>query len=194
MLVTLFGSKARVKVLALFMLNPASEFYLREIARRTDLPVRAAERTVQALTKIGLLRRQKRGNSVYYSVEPSFPVIQELKSIFLKTVGLGYRLRRAIAEKGGADIAFVFGSYAKNQENLASDVDVFIVGDVSSRELAPVLNELEEELGREINATVFTAGELRTRIDNQDHFVRSVLRGPKLFLIGDEDALERLAS
>lgn len=194
MLAKLFGSKARVKVLALFMLNPASEFYLREVARRTGLQVRAAERTVQALTEIGLLRRQRRGNSVYYSVEPDFPFTQELKSIFLKTVGLGDRLRQAIAEKGGADIAFVFGSYAKNQENLASDVDVFIIGGISSRELAPVLNELEEELGREINATVFSPDELRTRIDNQDHFVRSVLRGPKLFLIGDEDVLERLAS
>jgi len=37
MLKQLFGSEARVRILSLFMLNPASEFYLREIARQLDL-------------------------------------------------------------------------------------------------------------------------------------------------------------
>jgi len=191
MLKSLFGSEARVRVLALFMLHPASEFYLREIAQRTGLPVRAVERTVKTLTEIGLLKREKRGNSVYFSVNRNFPIFPELKAIFLKTVGLGDRLREALAEEGGIEVAFIYGSYAKNQETLSSDVDLFLVGSISPRVLTPILSRLEEELGREINATVFTPEELRQRLREKDHFVRAVLSDPKIFLIGDEDALRR---
>jgi len=191
MLKSLFGSEARVRVLALFMLHPASEFYLREIAQRTGLPVRAVERTVKTLTEIGLLKREKRGNSVYFSVNRDFPIFPELKAIFLKTVGLGDRLREALAEEGGIEVAFIYGSYAKNQETLSSDVDLFLVSSISPRVLTPILSRLEEELGREINATVFTPEELHQRLREKDHFVRAVLSGPKIFLIGDEDALRR---
>lgn len=192
MLSTLFGSEARVRVLALFMMHPASEFYLREIAQRTSLAVRAVERAVNSLTAIGLLQRQRRGNSVYFSVNRDYPILPELKALFLKTVGLGDRLREAVALADEVDIAFIFGSYAKNQEEIASDVDLFVVGQVSPRRLSATLAELERETGREINATVFTADELRARVRDGDHFTRAVLSGPKVFLIGDEDALERI--
>lgn len=147
MIATLFGSEARVKVLGLFMLHPASEFYLREIAHRTGLPVRAVERTVKALTEIGLLRREKRGNSVYFHVNRDAPILPELKAMFLKTVGLGDRLREALAGTREVEVAFVFGSYAKNQEDMTSDVDMFLVGTISPGELTPILSALEEELG-----------------------------------------------
>ncbi len=192
MLSTLFGSEARVRVLALFMMHSASEFYLREIAQRTGLPVRAVERTVNSLTGIGLLQRQRRGNSVYFSVNRDYPILPELKALFLKTVGLGDRLREALALADKVDIAFIFGSYAKNQEEIASDVDLFVVGQVSSRRLSATLADLEREIGREFNATAFTADELRARVRDGDHFTRAVLAGPKIFLIGDEDELERI--
>jgi len=139
MLKVLFGSEARVKILALFMVNPAVDFYLREIAKRTGLPVRAVERTVKGLVDIGLLQREHRGNSVYFSVNREFPILPELKAIILKTVGLGGRLREVLSEEEGVKAAFIYGSYAKNQEDLESDVDLFVVGSISPRALTPSL-------------------------------------------------------
>lgn len=102
----LFGSEARVKVLSLLMLHPASELYLREIAQRTGLPVRAVKRVVRSLTEIGPLHREQRGNSVYFSVNRGFPIFLELKALFLKTVGLGDRLREFFAHAGSVNAAF----------------------------------------------------------------------------------------
>lgn len=192
MLKVLFGSEARVKILALFMLNSASDFYLREISQRTGLPVRAVERTVKSLVYIGLLRREHRGNSVYFSVNREFPILPELKAIILKTVGLGDRLREAFSEMGQVETAFVYGSYASNEQNLESDVDIFVIGSVLSRKLTPILSQLEKELGREINTVVFTSKELRQRLSDNDHFVHSVLSSPKVFLVGNEEALRSL--
>jgi predicted nucleotidyltransferase len=189
MLKVLFGSEARVKILALFMLNPSVDFYLREIAKRTGLPVRAVERTVKGLVDIGLLQREHRGNSVYFSVNREFPILAELKAIILKTIGLGDRLREVLSEEEGVKAAFIYGSYANNQEDLESDIDLFVVGSVSPRALTPNLAPLEGELGRPLNATVFTQGELRERIKNKDPFIASVFAGPKVFLVGSEGVL-----
>ena len=189
MLKVLFGSEARVKILALFMLNPSVDFYLREIAKRTGLPVRAVERTVKGLVDIGLLRREHRGNSVYFSVNREFPILSELKAIILKTIGLGDRLREVFSEEEEIKASFIYGSYAKNQEDLESDIDLFVAGSISPRVLTPNLSLLEGELGRPVNATVFTQEELRERIKNKDPFIASVFAGPKVFLVGNEEVL-----
>ena len=193
MLKRLFGSEARVRMLSLFMLNPASEFYLREIARRLDLPPHAVTQETKRLTEIGLLIRERRGNNVYFRVNRDFPIFPELKAIILRTVGIGNRLREALAQEGDIDAAFIYGSYAKGGESLESDVDIFIVGDVSSRRLTPILSQLEEEIGRELNATVFTREEMSRRMNSGDHFVSSVMADRKIFLIGNEGVLESIA-
>ena len=192
MLKVLFGSEARVKILALFMVNPAVDFYLREIAKKTGLPVRAVERTVKKLVDIGLLRRDHRGNSVYFSVNREFPILPELKAIILKTVGLGDRLREALSEEQGVEAVFIYGSYAKDQEDLESDVDLFVVGSVSPRALTPSLSRLEANLARPLNATVFTHQEIRRRLKGKDPFIASVFAGPKVFLVGCEEVLRSL--
>ena len=193
MLKQLFGSEARVRILSLFMLNPASEFYLREIARRLDLPPHAVTQETKRLTEIGLLKRERRGNNVYFYVNRDFPIFHELKAIILRTVGIGDRLREALAKQGNIDVAFIYGSYAKNTESLESDVDVFIIGDVPPRGLTSILAQIEEEIGRELNATVFTREEINRRMNNGDHFVSSVMSDRKIFLIGNEEVLRSIA-
>lgn len=193
MLKQLFGSEARVRILSLFMLNPASEFYLREIARRLELPPHAVTQETKRLTEIGLLKRERRGNNVYFRVNRDFPIFPELKAIILRTVGVGDQLRKALTKQGNIDVAFIYGSYAKGTENLESDVDVFIIGDVSPRDLTSVLAQLEEELGRELNATVFTREEMNRRMNNGDHFITSVMVARKIFLIGNEEVLRSIA-
>lgn len=193
MLAKLFGSDARVKVLSLFMLNAGNEYYLREIAQETSLAIRSVQRTVKDLTEIGILQREKRGNSVYFRLRDDVPILSELKTIFLKTVGLGALLRQMLAEQKGIQIAFIYGSVAKGEEEASSDIDVAIIGDLSSRQLTSELVKLERELGREINATVFTPTEWFSRGKKRDHFVRTLIQEPKIFLIGDNGDLEALS-
>jgi len=193
MLAKLFGSDARVKVLSLFMLNAGNEYYLREIAQKTGLAIRSVQRTVEDLTEIGILQREKRGNSVYFRLRDDVPILSELKAIFLKTVGLGALLRQMLAEQKGIEIAFIYGSVAKGEEEASSDIDVAIIGDLSSRQLTSELVKLERELGREINATVFTPIDWRSRGEKRDHFVRTLIQEPKIFLIGDNGDLEALS-
>jgi len=192
MLSKLFGSEARVKVLSLFMLNAGSEYYLREIAKTTGLAVRSVQRAVEDLSEIGILEREKRGNSVYFRLNGQNPIVPELKAIFLKTVGLGDSLRDALSDEGHVEAAFIYGSVAKGDENATSDIDLALIGTVGPRGLTAKLSHLECEVRREINASLFTAKEWRERVETGDHFVTTLLREPKILLIGTEASLREI--
>jgi len=192
MLIKLFGSEARVKVLSLFMLNASSEYYLREIAQKTGLAVRSVQRAVENLVEIRILRREPRGNAVYFSLNDENPILGDLKAIFLKTEGLGDLLRNALSQQQNIQVAFIYGSVAKGEESAGSDIDLALIGSISPTDLSAVLRELEDNVGREINATVFTAKEWGERATSGDHFVTTLLREPKVMLIGHNVELKQL--
>ncbi len=194
MLELLFSSRARVKLLALFLLNPETSFYQRQISSLTGLPIYAVQREVQRLCTLGLLTSAARGNQVHYQVKRDFFLFPELKGIFLKTTGLAALVGAALQKAEAITLAFVYGSYAADRETSASDIDLLVVGSLSSRALHATLQEAESLAHREINYVLFSPEEFRTKIQAQDGFLQNVLASPRLFLIGDEDALRTLVA
>lgn len=55
MLGKLFGSKARVKILKLFLLNPGEKYYIRQITRDLKLQINSVRRELENLEKFGIL-------------------------------------------------------------------------------------------------------------------------------------------
>jgi len=68
-----------------------------------------------------------------------------------------------------------------------------VIGTVGLRELGPALQQAQKRLGREINPVTISGEELADRVAHADRFVQTVLGGPKIFLIGEEDDLGRVA-
>jgi predicted nucleotidyltransferase len=89
--------------------------------------------------------------------------------------------------------AFLFGSLAGGQEHASSDVDLMIVGDVSFAAVVRALADSQRRLGRDVNPTVYRSAEFAAKLRSRHHFLTTVTNGPKLFLVGDEDELARLA-
>jgi predicted nucleotidyltransferase len=193
MLIELFTSLARIEVLKLFLLNPVNRYYLREIQDLTGQPLQAVQRETRKLARIGLLIPEPDGNRLYYSINRSFPIFPELKAIFYKTVGLGAALAQATEEHGDIELAFVFGSSAAHQEDAQSDIDLCVIGAISSRKLHESLAATKKDLRRELNIVLFSLAEFRRRIDDNNHFVNALLTGPKIFVKGSEDEFRRLA-
>lgn len=192
MLENLFSSKARIEILKLFLFNPEKRYYQRQIATLTNQSIRGVQREVEKLKKIGLIEESLEGNRKYYKTNKSCPVFEDLKKIFFKTVGLGEVLKNDLKKCNAIKIAFIYGSYARGEENLLSDIDLLVIGNIKSRELSNILAKPKRELGREINYTVYSAPEYRKRIMKRDHFVNAVLKKEKIFIIGDEDELEKI--
>jgi predicted nucleotidyltransferase len=194
MLDRLIASSSRVKVLRLLLLNEGRRYYQREIAELAGLPVRAVQRESARLTEIGLLHRIKDGNRVYFQANPACPIFPELKRILLKTLALESLLSEALARDGQIEVAFIYGSYAANRETATSDVDLFVIGSISGRQLSTTLRPLQSEIQREINYHLVTPEEFRERLERGDGFLRNVIEGPKVFVVGNEETLRTLRS
>ena len=190
MLEELFGSKSRIEILKTFLLNLGRDFYQREISTITNLPIRAVQREVEKLVKIGFIEKQIRGNRIYYRCRKDFPIFEELKSIILKTVALGNVLKDYLQKKGEKiELAFIYGSFAKGDENISSDIDLLIVGNSTSKEVSMLLSPAKDSLRREINFVVYNKNEFLKK--KESHFLKRVLKEPKIFLVGGEGDLKR---
>jgi len=193
--VALFGQTRR-RVLALLFGSAGEAFYLRQIARETDSGTGALQRELSRLTAAGVIRRSRRGNQVHFEANPTSPVFEDLRGLMAKTAGIADVLRAGLAELWRSEklrAAFVYGSIALGKQQSSSDIDLFVIGPVKLRELAPLLRPLEERLGREINPSVYTANEVTRKVAGQSGFVERVMSGPKILLYGSQNELDDLA-
>ncbi len=192
MLDELFSSKARVEILKLFIFNPQDRFYQRQISLQSKQPIRAVQREVEKLEKIGLIKKSATGNRIYYGVNRSCPIYGELKGIIFKTSGIAIVLKTELARSKNIVSAFIYGSYAEDKEGPSSDIDLMIIGNISSREISKILSGSKIELSREINYATFNPEEFIAKVRGRDHFLNTVLKRKKIFIIGSESELKRL--
>jgi DNA-binding transcriptional ArsR family regulator len=95
----LFG-KTRRRLLAWLLTHPDESFYVRELVRFTGVAQGAVSGDLEKLAAAGILRRDTRGNQVFYQADAKSPISEELQSIFLKAAGLADETRRALKPVG----------------------------------------------------------------------------------------------
>ena len=186
MLEALISSKTRVKLLTLFLLNPGSEFYIREIVRTTQENINSVRRELANLESFGLITGQKKGNQQYYSVNTGHFLYADLQKIVLKTQGVAGIIREAL-DREEISCMFIYGSFARGTAGEKSDIDLFIVGTVDEDRLIPLIHSCEKATGREINYTLMTLRELEKRKKSKDPFVKNVMQEEKILLSGTCD-------
>lgn len=193
-LATLLFGDYRQKVLALLLLHPEQSYHVREIARLTDTSAGTLHRELARLASAGVLTRSASGNQVRYAANRQCPIYPELAGILRKTAGVVDVLRQALAVLSPRiQVALVFGSLARATEGPRSDVDLLLIGDLGFAEVVQAVHGAQARLGREINPIVVSAGELRQRTGAADPFLARVLEGDKLYVMGNDDDLGKLA-
>jgi len=189
----LFG-KTRREILAFLFGHAEKSFYLREIVRHARAGTGAVQRELKRLLEVGIIVRLVHGRQIYYQANPQCPIFAELQGLLVKTVGVTDVLRTALVPLADRiNVAFLYGSMAKGFARGDSDVDVLVVGDVTFAELVSALGGAQEKLGRDVNPSVYPPSEFCRKLGEHHHFLTTVLREPKVFLLGDEHELTRLA-
>ncbi len=189
----LFRSKTRQKVLGLFFTNPKSRYYVRQLQSMFQVSVGSLHRELKHLEEIGILKSERQGNLKYYSINTDYPLFNELKGIVSKTIGVEGSLREIIKDIFGISVAFIYGSFASGKETERSDIDLFLIGEFDEDLLNKKLRSLEQYLAREITYTSMKKSEFKEEKQKKFKFLRTLLNEPKLFLIGDENELQRLS-
>ncbi|MFQ5867673.1 MAG: nucleotidyltransferase domain-containing protein [bacterium] len=142
-----------------------------------------------SLEEAGIFEYRKKGNLVYFYLNKSFPLFDELKSIVFKTIGISGALKEGLSKLKGIEVAFIYGSFAKGEEYSDSDIDLCIIGEPSETDLISIIRELEETIRREINYTVYDRNDFNKRKRQKGSFINNLLKENKIFLIGSEDGL-----
>ncbi len=188
----LFG-RTRHAILGLLYARPDREFYQQEITQAAGVNLSAVQRELQNLVEAGLVTQRQDGRRVYYQANRVSPLFPDLQGIVLKTVGLADVLREALEPvREKIEVAFVFGSLAAGNATAGSDVDLMVIGRVGLREIAPLLSAAADTLGREVNPVTASPAEWADRLHRGDHFINTVAREPKIFVLGATDELERV--
>ena len=185
-------SKTRTKILKHFFSDKNGKYYLRQLEKMLGVHVANIRRELISLEKMGLFRKEKKGKEVYYFLNTDLAIFEEINTIISKTIGMEAVLKRELQKVDGIRICFIYGSVAKGKEDALSDIDVFIVGEVKEDSILKVVRKLEEELSREINYTIFTEADLWKGVKEEKVFLKDVLKGSKIFLMGDKNDLEEI--
>ena len=187
---TLFG-QTRGAVLRVLYGQVGKAFYLRQLARLTEIALGPVQREMRQLVAAGLVTKKTVGTQILYSANERSPVFREIKTLINKTVGIHNILVHALDPlHDRINLAFVYGSVARARETEYSDVDLMVVGRVDFGEVVDSLAGAEKVLNREINPTVYSFKEFSKKV--RGNFLKTVLAEKKLFIIGDEDDLRQL--
>lgn len=189
--IALFGSSdVRREILRRFFGRPGVVRHPRELARELQRSPTIVARELDRLERAGILTSERIGRARRYRVDDASPIAAEVRSLVQKTIGIEARLRDALSGLAGVRQAFVYGSYARGDDRPASDLDLFVVGEVDLEDLTERLNRAEGDLARDINVVSYAPDEL-DRIRAQDSFVQAVLDGPKVWLVDATESVGR---
>lgn len=191
-LAQLVCSRVRAEIFRVLFGLRRDAVHLREIQRQTGFAIGTVRQDIEKLVKLDLVTRRKDGNRVYYAANSKHPLTADIMQMVLKTIGLTDVLREALADKA-IQCAFVFGSLATGTDRAGSDVDLMVIGELGLRKVSALLSGVGDRLGREINPFVLTPAEFGKRVMEKEHFVASVMKSVKLFVVGSKHDLEAMA-
>jgi predicted nucleotidyltransferase len=180
-------SDLRRKLLTFFYVNRKARVYVRQLAVALEVDSTNLSRELARLEREGLLRSEVEGRQRYYSLNRDYPYLKPVFALLEGSVGIEPALRRALRGVKGIRSAWIFGSFAKNETDAASDIDVLVIGKPDQAELAAEVRKAEKALRREINYTVFTPRDLKRRLKKGDPFVTDIWTGKRIDLISHDD-------
>lgn len=187
-------TKTQQRVLGVLYGQPERSFYANEIIGLAASGSGAVQRELARLEQATLVTVRRQGNQKHYQANRDAPIFAELRGIVLKTFGVVDVLRAALQSLlPTIELAFVYGSLAKGSERADSDIDLMVIGEVSSNgALLEALAPASAQLGRTINPTLYTQEEFAQRVMDGKSFILRVLEQPKIFVKGADHDVTRL--
>lgn len=198
MIDALFGSKTRVKLLHLFLNNPGTSFYVREITRLIDEQINSVRRELSNMLEVGIINSDSADNKLYYRVNQNYDYYVPLRAIFAdqEVVSVADEVRveespawqKSIERLNGVRLAVAAGVLVPGS---GSQVDLLVVGDISKKQVESVVRSIESEVGRELTYSVLTYSDFYYRLSVRDKFIGGIIRNKYKVLVDIDHILEK---
>jgi len=186
----LFISKTRVKLLETFLSDPTQMYHVRDLVRKTGDEINAVRRELSRMDSLGMVKKEPRGNRLYYWFRHDYVFYADLLSLVAKTTGLGSALVKNRSKLGNVHLAMLSGRFVRHlPKKSPDDVDLLIVGSLILPELAHLIRAEESVRGQPINYTPMTEDELKFRRTRRDPFLNGILTQSRVMIIGQDEDL-----
>jgi len=183
----LFISKTRVKLLETFLADPTQMFHVRDLVRRTGDEINAVRRELSRMDMLGMVKKEPRGNRIYYWFRKDYPFYADLLSLVAKTTGLGAAILKNRTKIGRISfLSFSARFVGHDQRKNPDDVDLLIVGDINLPELSAIVRQEETTRGQAINYTPMAEDEVKFRRTRKDPFLLGILTQSRIVVLGND--------
>ena len=183
-------SRVRIKILELFYANTSGMYHIRGVVREIKEEINAVRRELLRLENAGILKKETRGNRIYYWPRKEYAMYGDLISMIAKTTGLGGDIIANKQKIGKPTTVMFSGRFARHLSRKKDDeVDILIVGEINLPEISNLIRVEESKRGYEINYTVMSRQEFMFRKKRRDPFLLGILAGGRVMIVGDEESL-----
>lgn len=183
-------SKVKVKLLELFFSDVTEMYHVRGIVREIKEEINAVRINLDKFEKVGLLKKEPRGNRIYYWPRSDYPLFGDILSVVAKTTGVGREIIENRRKIGSISFVMFSGRFVRRQKRKSDDeIDILVVGDIVLPELATIVRYEESKRNQEINYTVMSREEFDFRKKRRDPFLLGILSNSRIMIIGDEGDL-----
>jgi predicted nucleotidyltransferase len=179
----LFGGKHRFELLRQLYLNPSRTFSVRELSEMAKTDPGNTSRWLNRWAKAGLVSRIEDGRNLSFKASAN-PLLASLSEMMKRSDDILNDIQKALPPE--AEVAVVFGSVARGEENAESDIDILVLGEgLSDIRLNAMLKPVSREHHRVIHATSFSHQEFAQLLQERNSFALSVVSQTTIPLIGE---------
>ena len=167
--------------LAFFVVSPVRCYSVLELAKRLRVPYLKMSHTLNRLTGEEYLKTVIKRGKKYYILNHRHKLLPEIKGHFTKN-GPKYHdeMFSAILKLGDIRAAFLSGLFTGRPE---LPVDILLVGKINLMKLAEFMKNVEQLMGQEINYSIMSESEFKTRRDTFDKFIKDIFDYPHLVVL-----------
>jgi predicted transcriptional regulator len=178
-------SEVRVKLMIELFSETNKQLYVRELTRRVGTEINAVRRELKRFLKAGIIRKEQRGNRLYYLIRKDYPFYYEILGMVAKEVGIGKHILDNEGSLGKIKLALLATSFVEGREASSNELDLLVVGDVDLHLLAELVKKSSAGLGREINYTVMNENDFAYHKKRREFFLMAFITAPHIFITGD---------
>ena len=188
MLERLFGSDSRAKIIKFFCTHEYERCYMRELSRSLDIKLNALSRELANLEDMGFLAGSIEDNKKFYSIDRTFPLLPELKSLIVKSIVLLEKaVVRDINSMGGIQVFVLTGIFV-NQE---TGTDILLVGSFNRARAQKLINNLSRSFYQNLRFTLLSPAEYKYRLEVTDKFIYNVLNFSPIVIVNKYARLQQ---
>jgi hypothetical protein len=179
---TLFGSKHFVRILKLFIQNPESVFTQAEIGEKVKGKIDVIAKPLFQLSKVKFIISKNTKGAKKYQLNQRFLYLPEIKKLVLKEVPMADNAVSSTLKRiPEIKFAAVGGVLIGNQKG---SVDLLAVSDkLNKSRFKKIVENLEAEIGQEVNFTLMDSKEFLYRFDLYDKFIMAMLEEPNMVIV-----------